>query len=58
MKVFLDTNIVIDFYDQRGDFYYPAAVIFDLAYQGKNSAFCFCYNICQCIFYFAQILFP
>ncbi len=32
MKVFLDTNIVIDFYDQRGDFYYPAAVIFDLAY--------------------------
>ena len=28
MKVFLDTNIVIDFYDQRGDFYYPAAVIF------------------------------
>ena len=35
MKVFLDTNIVIDFYDQRGDFYYPAAVIFDLAYQGK-----------------------
>ena len=33
MKVFLDTNIVIDFYDQRGDFYYPAAVIFDLAHM-------------------------
>lgn len=35
MKVFLDTNIVIDFYDQRGEFYYPAAVIFDLAHKGK-----------------------
>lgn len=35
MKVFLDTNIVIDFYDQRGEFYYPAAVIFDLAHMGK-----------------------
>lgn len=35
MKVFLDTNVVIDFYDQRGQFYYPAAVIFDLAYKGK-----------------------
>ena len=35
MKVFLDTNVVIDFYDQRGEFYYPAAVIFDLAHKGK-----------------------
>lgn len=35
MKVFLDTNIIIDFYDRRGDFYYPAAVIFDLAYNKK-----------------------
>ena len=35
MKVFLDTNVVIDFYDQRDEFYYPAAIIFDLAYKGK-----------------------
>lgn len=35
MKVFLDTNIVIDFYDRRREFFYPAAVIFDLAYSGK-----------------------
>lgn len=34
MKVFLDTNIVVDFYDCRGDFYYPAAIIFDLARKG------------------------
>lgn len=35
MKVFLDTNIIIDFYDRREQFYTPAAVIFDLAYKGK-----------------------
>jgi len=35
MKVFLDTNIIIDFYDKRDKFYYPAAIIFDLAYKGK-----------------------
>lgn len=34
MKVFVDTNVVIDFYDQRGEFYYPAAIIFDLAHKG------------------------
>ena len=35
MKAFLDTNIIIDFYDKRDQFYYPAAIIFDLAYKGK-----------------------
>jgi len=35
MRVFLDTNIVIDFYDKREKFYYPAAIIFDLAYKRK-----------------------
>ena len=35
MKVFLDTNVVIDFYDKRDEFYYPAAIIFDLAYKGE-----------------------
>lgn len=35
MKVFLDTNIIIDFYDKRDDFFYPAAVIFDLAHKKK-----------------------
>lgn len=39
MNVFLDTNVVIDFYDQRGEFYYPAAIIFDLAYKGKIKIF-------------------
>ncbi len=35
MKVFLDTNVIIDFYDRRGEFYYPAAVLFDLANKEK-----------------------
>lgn len=39
MKVFLDTNIIIDFYDKRGEFYYPAAIIFDLAHKNKISLF-------------------
>ena len=39
MKVFLDTNIIIDFYDKRDKFYYPAAIIFDLALKGKIQIF-------------------
>ena len=31
MKVFLDTNVIIDFYAQRDEFFRPAAVIMDLA---------------------------
>ena len=31
MKVFLDTNVIIDFYAQRDDFFRPAAIIIDLA---------------------------
>ncbi|MBQ3657509.1 MAG: PIN domain-containing protein [Bacteroidales bacterium] len=31
MKVFLDTNIIIDFYDQRADFFQPAETIMSLA---------------------------
>lgn len=31
MKVFLDTNIIIDFYDQRTGFYQPAETIMSLA---------------------------
>lgn len=39
MKVFLDTNVVIDFYDKRGEFFYPSAILFDLAYQGTISLY-------------------
>lgn len=35
MKVFLDTNVILDFYDSERGHYQPAAIVFDLALQGK-----------------------
>lgn len=35
MKAFLDTNIIIDFFDSRREHYLPAAILFDLAMKGK-----------------------
>lgn len=35
MKVFLDTNVILDFYDSDRGHYQPAAIIFDLALKGK-----------------------
>lgn len=35
MNVFLDTNVIIDFYARREDFFLPASIIIDLAYHKK-----------------------
>ena len=35
MKVFLDTNIILDFYDESRGHYMPSAIVFDLAVKGK-----------------------
>ena len=35
MKVLIDTNVLLDFYCEREDFYQDAANIFDLACNGK-----------------------
>ena len=35
MIVFLDTNIILDFYDNNRGHYMPTAVVFDLAVKGK-----------------------
>lgn len=35
MKLFLDTNIIIDFFDSRREHYLPSAILFDLALKGK-----------------------
>lgn len=35
MKVFLDTNVVLDFYDESRGHYMPLAIIFDLAVKRK-----------------------
>ncbi len=39
MNVFLDTNVVIDFYARREDFFLPASIIIDLAYHEKISIY-------------------
>ncbi|MBR5540807.1 MAG: PIN domain-containing protein [Bacteroides sp.] len=39
MKVFLDTNIVIDLLDKRAPFYVDAVKLFTLAYQKKITLF-------------------
>lgn len=39
MKVFLDTNIVIDLLDKRESFYIDAVKLFTLAYQKKITLF-------------------
>ena len=35
MKVFLDTNVIIDYFDSQREHYLPAAILFDLAMKGK-----------------------
>lgn len=35
MKLFLDTNIIIDLFDSRREHYLPSAILFDLALKGK-----------------------
>ena len=35
MKVFLDTNVILDFYDSSRGHYMPSAIIFDLALKQK-----------------------
>ena len=35
MRVFLDTNVVIDFYAKREEFFLPASVIVDLAHKKR-----------------------
>lgn len=34
MKVFVDTNVAVDYLTRRGDFYRPASIIFDMARRG------------------------
>ncbi len=37
MKVFLDTNVILDFYDSERGHYQPAAIVFDLALREEIS---------------------
>ena len=35
MKVFLDTNVIIDYFDCEREHYLPTTILFDLAMKGK-----------------------
>lgn len=35
MKLFLDTNVIIDYFDSQREHYLPASILFDLALKGK-----------------------
>lgn len=35
MKVFLDTNVIIDFYDRRKEYFLPASIIMDIAFRKR-----------------------
>ncbi len=35
MKVFLDTNVIIDYFDRAREHYLPTTILFDLAMKGK-----------------------
>ncbi len=39
MKVFLDTNIILDFFDSNRGHYLPSAIVFDLALKKKIELF-------------------
>ena len=39
-KIFLDTNIVVDFLCERGEFYLPAAKIFITGYNNEVELYC------------------
>ena len=39
MKVFLDTNVILDFYDSSRGHYMPSAIVFDLALHKKIELF-------------------
>jgi predicted nucleic-acid-binding protein len=39
MRVFLDTNIIIDFFAKRDKFFFPASVIMDLAMRRRIDAY-------------------
>ncbi|MDD6001454.1 MAG: PIN domain-containing protein [Bacteroidales bacterium] len=40
MKFFLDTNVIVDFLTERGDFYEPAAQVVNLADRGEVTLCC------------------
>ena len=56
MKVFIDTNILIDFIARRGQFYYPAANLINLGIKGDIRLFATPLSYATCIFIAKKML--
>lgn len=56
MKVFIDTNVFIDFIARREDFFKPAANIFNLGIRGEIKLFATSLSYATCIFVAQKVL--
>ena len=56
MKVFIDTNILIDFIARRDQFYYPAANLINLGIKGEIKLFATPLSYATCIFIAKKVL--
>ena len=56
MKVFIDTNILIDFIARRDKFYYPAANLINLGIKGDIELFVTPLSYATCIFIARKML--
>lgn len=55
MRIFVDTNVVMDFLARRGDFYEPAAIIFQLAKEGTVRLVASSLTIVNCAYLMQRI---
>lgn len=50
MKVFIDTNVVVDYLTMRGEFYKPAAMIFEMTRQKIIESVVSALTIVNCVY--------
>lgn len=50
MRVFADTNVVVDFLAKRGEFYAPASTLFEMARQGSVTCIVSSLTIINCAY--------
>ena len=56
MKVFIDTNILIDFIARRDQFYYPAANLINLGVKGEIKLYATPLSYATCVFIAKKVL--
>lgn len=50
MNIFVDTNVVVDFYQRREPFFFPAATIFDLAQSHQFEVYVSTATVLNCFY--------